>query len=208
MSHFCVYVFHDEDTSIEDLLAPYDENLELDEPVIKFTREEAIKHCRNDIEEYKNTIYKEFITNPVKYKSEYGHNNLHIKYLEETFPKMLNWTDEECYQYEANGYETDEDGNILTNYNPKSKWDWYEVGGRWSGIIPNNEIKVNDIDVKKIDTPYAIVTPDGEWIERGQMGWWGMSSNDIPMDEWENKFKEYIKSLDKNLILTQVDCHI
>lgn len=28
----------------------------------------------------------------------------------------------------------DSDGD-LTTYNPKSKWDWYQVGGRWSGYF-------------------------------------------------------------------------
>ena len=48
MSHFCVYVFHDKDTSIDTLLAPYDENLVL-EPYVEYTKEEAIAKVRNDI---------------------------------------------------------------------------------------------------------------------------------------------------------------
>ena len=28
-----------------------------------------------------------------------------------------------------------EDINVLTTYNPQSKWDWYEIGGRWSGLL-------------------------------------------------------------------------
>lgn len=32
-----------------------------------------------------------------------------------------------------------EDGKYVSysTYNPKSKWDWYEVGGRWDGMIPS-----------------------------------------------------------------------
>ena len=29
----------------------------------------------------------------------------------------------------------DEEGNLLSTYNPKSKWDWYEIGGRFSDMI-------------------------------------------------------------------------
>ena len=61
---------------------------------------------------------------------------------------------------------------------------------------------------EKIDTPYAFVTSDGEWVERGEMGWFGISSNEMDDDKWDAKFKEYLKTLGKDIILTQVDCHI
>lgn len=31
------------------------------------------------------------------------------------------------------GRSLDYAGNLLTEYNPLSKWDWYEIGGRWAG---------------------------------------------------------------------------
>lgn len=33
------------------------------------------------------------------------------------------------------GNSLDADGNYLSTYNPNSKWDWYEVGGRWGGSL-------------------------------------------------------------------------
>lgn len=48
-----------------------------------------------------------------------------------------------------------EDGKYVSysTYNPKSKWDWYEVGGRWNGFIPSiskatgvNITQKNDVD--------------------------------------------------------------
>ena len=101
-----------------------------------------------------------------------------------------------------------EDGSILSTYNPMSKWDWYEIGGRWRGGIPGNEVKMSEVNIDTIDTPYAFVTTDGEWVERGQMGWFGISSNEMNEDEWDAKFREYLKTLDKDIILTLVDCHI
>ena len=47
MSHFAVLVLHEEDQSIENLLAPYSENLEV-EPYIKYTRIQAINKMRKD----------------------------------------------------------------------------------------------------------------------------------------------------------------
>ena len=211
MSHFCVYVFHDENTTVDKLLAPYDENIELS-PYVLYTKEQAIAKVRSEIEDFKNRIYKEYLADPDKYKENWGHNKNHIDYIENEFPKKLNWTDEECYEDIAKWRREDgmvaEDGSILSTYNPKSKWDWYQVGGRWRGRIPGDEVKMSEVDIDKINTPYAFVTPDGEWVERGEMGWFGISSNEMNEDEWDAKFREYLKTLDKDIILTLVDCHI
>lgn len=57
---------------------------------------------------------------------------------------------------------------------------------------------------------YAVLTPDGEWYEPGEMGWWGIS-NATPEQEAEfekNYEKEYIKTANPEWRLTIVDCHI
>ena len=211
MSHFCVYVFHDKNTTVSKLLAPYDENIEF-APYVLYTKEQAIAKVRSDIEKYRDSTYKEYLADPVKYKEKCGHNKNHIDYLENEFPKKLNWTDEECYEEIAKWKREDgmlaEDGSILSTYNQKSKWDWYPIGGRWNNSIPGNEVKISEIPIEKIETPYAFVTPDGEWVEQGEMGWFGISSNEMDEDEWNAKFREYLKTLEKDIILTQVDCHI
>lgn len=211
MSHFCVYVFHDKNTSVSKLLAPYDENIEF-APYVLYTKEQAIAKVRSDIEKYRDSTYKEYLADPVKYKEKWGHNKNHIDYLENEFPKKLNWTDEECYEEIAKWKREDgmvaEDGSILSTYNPKSKWDWYVIGGRWNNSIPGNEVKISEIPIEKIETPYAFVTPDGEWVEQGEMGWFGIGSNEMDDDKWDAKFREYLKTLDKDILLTQVDCHI
>lgn len=221
MSHFCVYVFHDKDTSIDTLLAPYDENLEF-EPYVEYTKEEAIAKVRNEIEDYKNGTYAEYLKNPEEYEKKYGFNKSHIEYMKNKFPKKINWTDEQCYDYVKSLYDPDmidEDGNLLSKYNQKSKYDWYEVGGRWDGAIPMktnmkleikscNECKVSQIDMDKIETPYAYVDTNGNWYERGTMGWFGISSNDKDEKSWDNEFKEFINNQKKSTIVTIVDCHI
>lgn len=211
MSHFCVYVFHDKNTTVSELLAPYDENIKI-APYVLYTKEQAIAKVRSNIETYRDSTYKEYLEDPVKYKEKWGNNKNHIDYLENKFPKILNWTDEECYEEIAKLYREDglvaEDGSILSTRNPKSKWDWYQIGGRWSNSIPGDEVKMSEIPIEKIETPYAFITPDGEWVERGEMGWFGIGSNEMNEDEWDAKFREYLKTLDKDIILTQVDCHI
>lgn len=101
MSHFAVLVLHEEDQSIEDLLAPYNEYLEV-EPYVKYTRTQAINKMRKDCP----SLYKD--------KSE-----------DEIFQNACDWF----------GCTLDDDGNLLSTYNPHSKWDWWQVGGRFSGML-------------------------------------------------------------------------
>jgi hypothetical protein len=55
--------------------------------------------------------------------------------------------------------------------------------------------------------PYAFVK-DGEWYGRGEMGWWGMSLNEVPTEEWDRRFNEMFDELPDDTRLTLVDCHI
>ena len=221
MSHFCVYVFHDKNTSIDTLLAPYDENIVV-EPYVEYTKEEAIAKVRKEIEDYKNGTYAKYIKNPEEYEKKYECTKKHIEFLKNEFPQQINWTDDQCYDDIKEDYDSDmidKDGNLLSKYNPKSKWDWYEVGGRWDGGIPMktntkleikscNECKVSQIDMDKISPPYAYIDTNGNWNERGKMGWFGISTNDKDEKSWNDEFKNFIKSQKKSTIVTLVDCHI
>ena len=101
MSHFAVLVLHEEDQSIEDLLAPYNEYLEV-EPYVKYTRTQAINKMREDCP----NLYRD--------KSE-----------DEIFQDACDWF----------GCTLDDDNNLLSTYNPHSKWDWWQIGGRFSGML-------------------------------------------------------------------------
>lgn len=59
-------------------------------------------------------------------------------------------------------------------------------------------------------TTWAVITEDGEWFEKGEMGWFGISNEtEDERVDWElNMYKHFIEPLDKNTILTVVDCHI
>lgn len=133
MSHYCVLVIGE---NPEEQLAPFDENLDVPR-YVKLTKEQVISKGRKDIEDYKNGTYAKYLENPKEYKESCS-NKGHIEYLEEEFPKKLAWSDEEIYQDEIQ-YEDEadigEDGEVYSTYNPKSKWDWYQLGGRYSGRI-------------------------------------------------------------------------
>lgn len=55
--------------------------------------------------------------------------------------------------------------------------------------------------------PYAFVK-DSKWYQKGEMGWFGISSDEMTQDEWNRQFWEMINSLDPQTKLTLLDCHI
>lgn len=68
-------------------------------------------------------------------------------------------TVEERYEYFQSDFIDDdhyklEDGIIYrsTTYNPLSKWDWWEIGGRWEGtLLHNNGQRCNSLQRKDLD---------------------------------------------------------
>lgn len=57
---------------------------------------------------------------------------------------------------------------------------------------------------------FAVVTPDGEWHEQGEMGWFGVH-DDTPEEfvQWiENYKKNFIDTAEPDWLITIVDCHI
>lgn len=215
MSHFITLVFTKENgKSVEELLAPFDENIEY-APYVKYTREQAIAEIRKEIEDYKNGLYARYLADPKAYEDNCS-NEGHINYLKNTFPKKMNWTDDECYEDMKERFSEDmikTNGDLLSTYNPNSKWDWYSVGGRWNKCITTldgeqvNEAYVDEVDWKD-STPFAFITPNGEWHEKGEMGWWAIVTNEKEKKDWETEFKEFIDSLDENIMVSVVDCHI
>lgn len=98
-------------------------------------------------------------------------------------------------------------GEVDTNQNPESKWDWYQIVGRWAGEFGGeDESTVGDI-LACGKVPFAIVTPDG-WVERGEMGWFACVSNEKPKSEWDSQARALLSTLDPSLPVYVLDCHI
>lgn len=67
-----------------------------------------------------------------------------------------------------------------------------------------------DFVVNKVNsclTPYAVIC-DGEWHSKGEMGWFGMSNDNLSQDEWNKRVLELIKELPEETNLSLYDCHI
>lgn len=54
-------------------------------------------------------------------------------------------------------------------------------------------------------TAFAVVK-DGNWYQKGQMGWWACVSDED--DQWDVKFNELVASLQPEQWITFLDCHI
>lgn len=92
--------------------------------------------------------------------------------------------------------------------NPNARWDWYQIGGRWSTRFASNTRPVKQLTVTDTnDTPFAVVTPDGKWHEKGEVGWWGVVHNEREEQSWMDEVRSiYAQNQDK--IAVVVDCHI
>lgn len=56
---------------------------------------------------------------------------------------------------------------------------------------------------------FASLTPQGEWVEPGKMGWFGMSTDDDETRaEYRKWFNNYVTEADQDTIIVAVDCHI
>ncbi len=54
---------------------------------------------------------------------------------------------------------------------------------------------------------YAVVK-DGKWYQKGEMGWFGMASDEKAQEKWDEEFARLINDLPEDTMLTVIDCHI
>lgn len=58
-------------------------------------------------------------------------------------------------------------------------------------------------------TCFSMITKDGEWVEPGRMGWFGMSSDTRESREaYDVEVNAYLETLDPDDIIVVLDCHI
>lgn len=78
----------------------------------------------------------------------------------------------------------------------------------WQLDLPEGTADANDwINDAPALSAWGIIK-DGQWYEKGAMGWWGMSSDNKPENEWETELHKLILDLPDDKVLAVVDCHI
>lgn len=136
------------------------------------------------------------------------------------------------------GATKNDDGVYGRITNPNAQWDWWVIGGRWTGFFilkdgtkgrsglpglmtpantDNNRADVacvSDIDWQSMKEDkdgaltYAFIDQSGKWNQRAEMGWWGVSDPTKGTDNYDSLWWDFIKSLKSNQKLYMVDCHI
>lgn len=116
----------------EEMLEPFNENMEV-EP---YANEEV------SFEDFKKVFYDE-----------------NVFPEEEMLHRFNNPTEEDAEALREKLYLEDvriEDGQYVSysTYNPKSRWDWYQLGGRWENMLPSkskaggvNVLRKSDLDL-------------------------------------------------------------
>lgn len=89
---------------------------------------------------------------------------------------------------------------------------WHELQLGWDtdeGIILNENRNVYESNIKKQALCGYAMVYKGEWIAKGNMGWWGISSEtDQSKLQYYNIANKIINDLSDDEIITIVDCHI
>ena len=337
MSHFAVTVIIPKDTfdpkkgaerSVDPILAPYCERIEVEEYdrachclgiiALHESKDKAWKEIGTTIEDLRlkfreiEKLHKENSMWSFTEEGEAAWDEL-LKPFEDVRDRFL-----EAHPLKNSPDPTCDDckgkGTHKSTYNPKSQWDWYSIGGRWTGLFdpkykpeedPQN-MEVCDLckgtgdrsgwviyhkeatgavvdipallgelrmtkrpwrerdlrragitrgfadaqaehcngcngcngkgirtsfptqwaefkgDVMPVDAvnklvqagikevfPYAVITPDGEWHQRGKMGWFGMSSDEMTKEQWHEEVKKiFRKHAEGDYLAVVVDCHI
>ena len=228
MSHYAVAVFYKQGQDISELLAKYDENLEVD-PYIRYTKQEAIDRAKQyyDITGKTDEECWEMIADGYETDAEgniYSTYNPNSKWdwwcVGGRFDDLL----------EIYGEPTSE-GRVKDIKFPFDQKAYQRALRFWDVIVEGKEKKPGEdfFNIYKADyyreyygdketyaryaaqsIPYACVTPDGEWHAPGDMGWWAMSS-DTPetWKDWNEHFMErFVDNADDDLYVAIVDCHI
>jgi hypothetical protein len=206
MTHFTVAIIlphevRDIGGFISQQMEPFDENVEVP-AYVAYSVEKAA-------EEIKGTLHRlELIVS----RNEPRYN---IEACREQIEELRRTTPEARYRDRLRFYDRfNSQGDPITNYNPDAKWDWYVVGGRWDGWINDRETSGEQVDdniatteeaIERGKIPHAIITPDGEWNENGQMGWWGILITEN--EHWDEQAKALLATFPDHRIVI-IDAHI
>ena len=116
-----------------------------------------------------------------------------------------NYIDPEDVNYYSRFWEIVVEGVEPTEEEKDRHWTLYKP----EYYIEKYGNKSNFVKAQLTFSTYALLTPDGEWLEPGKVGWWGLSNAD-PADEgeWERDFISLIGTFNKDYYITIVDCHI
>ncbi|MBP3885787.1 MAG: hypothetical protein J6D54_12750 [Olsenella sp.] len=187
MSHFATAVLSDGTKTLEELLAPYQENNMDDVPAefLEFhdAAEEESEKYENDTTtfvKYKGRLYSPYDAAFRKPDaSRYGFSTSDYEVPEDlpriNIPFKVIYPTIEEYLRDYCGYDALDERTGKYGYweNPNAKWDWFEVGGRWKNwaedTIGGTVVRVGDI------------TFDPDFEREKASAWWDQMQVEDPL---------------------------
>jgi len=221
MSHYCVYVFHAPEQSVESLLAPYDENNK-DYFRFKPVDMDAMRKAYEGWGKEHYATIGDYLTADGCFQNDEGvwgymanpdarwdwwaeggrYDNLLAltgEYVDEGVVSRMDWSPDEESRAEAlewwdKNIASDEPEDQLF-FRPEYYLERYGDRETYAATSASR-------------APYAFVSSDGAWHERGRVGWFAI--DDATKDSitaFEEVFARYVKE-HPDEIVTVVDCHI
>lgn len=137
---FSVMVIGDDPDKI---MGQYNINLKVS-PYVMYRYKDAAKMQKNTLK-----VIDEILKNP----SNFGLNDFQIDYFKERKKNITNMSSFEYYQMVTNGLYYDENGDALSEVNPKGKWATYQIGKNFS--LP--------LKLKNGKEAYQAINKDVDW---------------------------------------------
>ena len=206
MTHFTIGIIlphgvNDAEGFIAEVMEPYFEHADA-EPYVCYTLEQAAADLASTIHRLELIISR-------------NEPHYDIEKCRQQLDQLRAMTPQQKYEEYLRCQEHFNDkGEPVSTYNPDSKWDWFVIGGRWDGWINDLDTSCESLAdntalteevIARDKIPHAIITPDGQWHERGQMGWWAMLLTEN--ENWEQEATALLASYPCHRVVI-VDAHI
>lgn len=234
MSHFSLAVITKEDNYglVMDMMNPFDEN-RIMKPYVSYTKEGAIADEKDNLQKRIKNVSEGL--EKLRAKEEKDDNLIErIESLEKQLAsdqeKLKTYIDEDYYEEKRQWWEDDmvaENGDLLSTYNPDSKYDYYVVGGRWENNLkikedrlseyPDNHMgyvdsaKVSDVDFFYVDPVSAVnsgkfwdIKVEGAPLKEGEKEPFSLYNKDYYLERYKTRdnFIKTVNSFRTYAILT------
>lgn len=156
-------------------------------PYLLYTKNQIIENEKQEIEYIKNNMYAKYLANPEAYNQP---NDAYCDFLRNEFPKQLEWTDEQIYEFGIKKYPkymVGPSGEVYSTQNPNIKWNHYKIGGEWNNLLRlKNGKRATEALIKDID-----FSPDMERYQKALL-WWENNIDRREPQQGEERLPEWL----------------
>jgi hypothetical protein len=138
VSHFSVGVIvnkkfnaNELEDAVTETVDKYSEHLEVS-PYIRQYKTDLINELLAEKEEIKN-LFILLDSDEARFDELYP--NYNKTYIRNYWENKKDKSEIELYEERVKNSDLDDEGNVLSTYNPDSKWDYWSIGGRWDGLL-------------------------------------------------------------------------